>query len=144
SGPGSGAGTAHARRPDPRRAAARRSGTRMNIGRVDGGGSPSNLQCGRPMQVPETSISLVVAAAWEPELVRFRELIRGGGSSSTGSGSGDDGLLVGIGIGIVEAAIGMTRCVMRHAPRAALLLGTAGAMPGSGLAVGDVVVARRV
>lgn len=83
---------------------------------------------------------LLVVAAWEPELTRFRERL---------AGATVDGIEVvtdTIGVGLVEAGIGMTRCVMGHAPDRAVLLGTAGALPrGKGqLAIGGVVVASAV
>src|SRR5262245_19804717 len=77
------------------------------------------------------SRKLLCVAAWEPELEQFRTLV-----------SDRDLLIEGVGVGIVQASVGMTRCVVRHAPTHALLLGTGGAAPGSGLAIGDVVVAR--
>lgn len=42
------------------------------------------------------------------------------------------------GIGLVEAALGAAEAIRRHAPRAVLFLGTAGAMPGSTLGILDV------
>ena len=87
-------------------------------------------------------VKLVVVAAWEPELARFREGLAGAGSGEV------EVVLATLGVGAVEAAIGMTQCVARHAPDAALLIGTAGSLPrarGEGeLAIGDVVVASAV
>ena len=80
-------------------------------------------------------MKLLVVAAWEPELERFRELAR-------------EPLIphiaAGVGIGLVDAAIGTARLLAKHAPESVLLLGTCGAAPGSSLAIGDVVVARSV
>jgi nucleoside phosphorylase len=75
-------------------------------------------------------MKLLVVAAWPPELVRFQELA---------AASVDV-----VGIGVVDAAIGMTRCIARHAPTHVILLGTAGCARGSGLSLGDVVVGRAV
>ncbi len=80
---------------------------------------------------------LLVSAAWGPELERFRELL------ALGKASGEV-LLAATGIGLVDAAIGMTRCLAEHAPAQVIAIGTAGAAPGSGLAVGDVVVGTAV
>ena len=81
-------------------------------------------------------MKILVVAAWEPELTRFRERVT--------LASAQDVVLDTLGVGIVEAAMGMTRCIARHAPDLAVLLGTAGALPGSGLAIGDVVSPTRV
>ena len=85
---------------------------------------------------PSAKVALLVVSAWAPELERFREL------SSNVAGHGDAVETDAVGIGLVDATLGTTRCVMRHAPARAVFLGTAGAVPGAGLAVGDVVVAR--
>lgn len=82
-------------------------------------------------------MKLLVVAAWEPEMVRFRA------SSTQGPREGVEVVCEAIGVGLVESALGMTRCVARHAPDLALLLGTAGALPRGpgGVAIGEVVVA---
>lgn len=53
-----------------------------------------------------------------------------------------------VGIGLVEAALGAARAINAHrtvwGPTEVVLLGTAGAYPGSGLEIGDVVVGREV
>lgn len=76
-------------------------------------------------------MKLLVVAAWEPELARFRERL---GAAPPHL----DIVLETLGVGLVEAAIAMTRCAARHRPAAALLLGTCGAF-GDALAVGSVV-----
>ncbi len=63
-------------------------------------------------------MKLLVAAAFDPELVRFRELARTGAPVELETAT--------LGVGLVDAAIGMTRCIARHAPTHALLLGTCG------------------
>ena len=83
---------------------------------------------------------LLVVAAWEPELVRFRERMR------EVRVSGVDVVSEAIGVGLVESGMGMTRCVVRHAPDLALLIGTAGALPRAkgAVAIGDVVAGATV
>jgi futalosine hydrolase len=49
-----------------------------------------------------------------------------------------------VGVGLVEAALGAARVIAEKKPARVVLVGTVGAYPGSGLAVGDVVVAERV
>ena len=84
-------------------------------------------------------MKLLVVAAWEPELVRFREHL-------AGAPSGVELVLATLGVGLVEASIAMTRCVERETPAAALLLGTCGAFESvvgeaRRVAVGSVVTA---
>jgi len=64
-------------------------------------------------------VKLLVVAAWEPELVRFRERL-------SEAPAGVELVLAALGVGLVETSILMTRCVVREAPAAALLLGTCG------------------
>jgi nucleoside phosphorylase len=85
-------------------------------------------------------LKLLVVAAWEPELVRFRERFAAGGAPA-----GLELSLATVGVGVVEAAVGMTQCIARHEPDLALLLGTAGVLPRSGAPpLGGVVAASRV
>lgn len=84
---------------------------------------------------------LLVVAAWEPELTRFREL------AASGAAAGLPIALDTLGVGLVEAAIGMTQCIARHRPHFALLLGTAGVLPRASAVsprIGEVVVASRI
>ncbi|CAN5916875.1 hypothetical protein BH11MYX4_BH11MYX4_63150 [soil metagenome] len=84
-------------------------------------------------------MKFLVVAAWEPELARFRE--RAGAAPIDGV----ELVLETLGVGIVEASLGMTRCVVRHTPEVALLIGTAGALPrADALGIGQVVVASAV
>ena len=69
-----------------------------------------------------------------PELQRFQELLRLKPRS--------DVVLEAMGIGLADAAIGLTRCIMTRRPTHVLALGTAGAGPRSGLAIGTVVVGQ--
>lgn len=73
----------------------------------------------------------MVVAAWDPELTRFRELA---GSLRTGA----------IGIGLVDAAVGLARVLAApDAPAAVVFVGTCGTLTPS-LAIGDVVMASTV
>jgi futalosine hydrolase len=81
-------------------------------------------------------VTLVMVAAWEPELQRFRALVDPPVDGNLNIDS--------VGIGLVDATIGMTRCISRHAPTQVVLLGTCGAAPGSHLVVGDVIVGSEV
>lgn len=78
-------------------------------------------------------MKFLVVAAWEPELAAFR--------ARAGTIAAADIVIETLGVGLVEAAIAMTRCIERHRPAAALLLGTCGAFT---LPVGTVVTASKV
>ena len=78
-------------------------------------------------------MKFLVVAAWEPELAAFR--------TRAGTMAAGDVVMETMGVGLVEAAIAMTRCVERHRPSAALLLGTCGAFA---LPIGTVVTASKV
>lgn len=81
-------------------------------------------------------MKLLVVAAWEPELSRYREWL-------SELPPGIELVLATLGVGLVEASIAMTRCIIREEPSAALLLGTCGAF-GTALPVGAVVTGARV
>lgn len=49
-----------------------------------------------------------------------------------------------VGIGLCDAMLGTAELIARRAPRGLVFVGTAGALPGSGLAIGSVIEARRV
>lgn len=86
------------------------------------------------------ALKLLVVAAWEPELVRFRERLAGGLP-----GPDVEIVLETLGVGLIEAAISTTQCVVRHRPDYALLIGTCGVFPGAGeLRPGAVVAGARV
>jgi nucleoside phosphorylase len=90
-------------------------------------------------------MKFLVVAAFEPELTRFREL------ASRGSKLAAELVVEAVGVGVVEAAIGVTRCVAAHRPTHALMLGTCGAFAAAAgpaadrahPAVGDVVTGAR-
>lgn len=81
---------------------------------------------------------ILVVAAWEPELARFRQRLETPGLLS-------DVVLHPLGVGLVEAGIEMALCIERYKPDVALLLGTAGVMPGDHpIRIGDVVAVSEV
>ncbi len=84
---------------------------------------------------------LLILGAFGPELAPLRPAL----------GEGLDGQIAGLtvaarstGIGLPAAAVGATLHLGDVAPRAVIMVGTCGAYAGTGLAIGDVVVARRV
>jgi len=90
---------------------------------------------------PSEACDLLIVAAFAPELVAFHGLLGPGMHASLGA------LAVAarpVGIGLVSAASGTAARLANIHPRAVILVGTCGAYPGSGLAIGDVVVARSV
>lgn len=48
------------------------------------------------------------------------------------------------GVGLVDAAIGTARALERHTPEEVIFIGTAGAFEGRNIAIGDLMLARRV
>ena len=74
---------------------------------------------------------MLFVAAFEPELAKLREL-----RPSVWA--------VPVGVGLPAAAVGTARALAGRSPKAVVLLGTCGAFPGRGLAIGDVVVAAGV
>lgn len=82
-------------------------------------------------------MDLLVVSAWEPELERFRALAPASPAGVRIAG--------GVGVGLVESAVGTTRLLAAEpgGARGLLFLGTCGAFPGTGLGPGDVVVVRR-
>jgi nucleoside phosphorylase len=91
-------------------------------------------------------LKLLVVAAWEPELIRFRERSGISGAAARAWKEEEDELMIAadtLGVGLVEAAIAMTQCIARHRPGAVVLLGTCGAFAPSSLPNGSVVAAAR-
>jgi futalosine hydrolase len=84
-----------------------------------------------------TPMKLLIVAAWEPELEHFRGLDLPKLSNLTRRFELN---MDAVGIGPVDAAVGMTQCISKHRAEHVLLVGTCGAAPGSRLAIGDVVV----
>ena len=97
------------------------------------------------------AVPILVAAAWEPELERFRALARdddgadpGDWEAAFGGFGGCDLSAEPIGIGLVDTTAGVARSIARLGPSTVVLLGTCGAAPSSGLRIGDVVVGTSV
>jgi nucleoside phosphorylase len=84
-------------------------------------------------------LKLLVVAAWEPEVARFRERL-------AASVPQLEVVVDTLGVGLVEAAVAMTRCIAQHRPDAALLLGTCGAFERArgAVAIGVVVSGAHV
>jgi futalosine hydrolase len=84
---------------------------------------------------------VLIVAAFHPELAPLREALGDAMSARAGA------LFVtarAVGIGLPTAAVGTAMHVAELRPRAVVLVGTCGAYMGSELAIGDVVVPRRV
>jgi futalosine hydrolase len=84
---------------------------------------------------------VLLVAAFAPELDGLQSILGGAMRAEVG------GLLVfarPVGIGLVAAASGTATRLEAHAPHAVVLIGTCGAYPGSGLAIGDIALARTV
>jgi nucleoside phosphorylase len=96
------------------------------------------------LTIERKMLKLLVVAAWEPELTRFRE--RSGvpaGAVVVHEELGVEIVACALGVGVVEAAIAMTQHIATHRPTAALLLGTCGAF-GPSLRPGSVATGARV
>lgn len=72
---------------------------------------------------------MLFVAAFEPELTKLREFRPSLWAEA-------------VGIGLVAAAVGTSRALSGRSPRGVVLVGTCGALPGRGLAIGDLVVAE--
>jgi nucleoside phosphorylase len=90
-----------------------------------------------PLSLSPRRAKWLILGAWEPELARFRELAADPSVVSLVSLVAE-----AVGIGIVDAAIGITRCVIRHEPTDVAFIGTCGSLRG--FAVGEAVVAESV
>lgn len=76
---------------------------------------------------------VLIAAAFEGEMAPLRERIQKRGGTQVH--------LETIGIGLVEASLGMAAALAKHKPSLVILIGTAGSYPDRGLKIGDVVEA---
>jgi nucleoside phosphorylase len=91
------------------------------------------------MVAPITDVLIV--AAFHPELAPLKRTLGEAMSGRVGP------LVVtarAVGIGLSMGAVGSAMCIAEVKPRAVVLVGTCGAYAGASLAIGDVVVARRV
>jgi nucleoside phosphorylase len=93
------------------------------------------------MQTPPLAQSVLVLAAFYPELAPLRPLL---GDAMRGRVGSRGVVATAVGIGLPHAAVGATVRIGEEKPQAVVLVGTCGAYAGAGLAVGDVVVARCV
>jgi futalosine hydrolase len=93
------------------------------------------------MQVPPPSQSLLVLGAFFPELAPLRPLLGDAMRGRIGSCTVAAGA---VGIGLPHAAVGATVRIGEEKPQAVVLVGTCGAYAGAKVAMGDVVVARRI
>ncbi len=89
---------------------------------------------------PPESLRVLCVSAHLPELSGLRPLLGGGLSGTAGS---VEVKARTVGIGVVAAAAGTASVLSEVAPAAIVFVGTCGAYAGRGLAIGDVVVARR-
>ena len=105
----------------------------MDVWSVPGGEPASNglFSASGALYYPQGAMGLLVVAAWDPELTRFRELTQARVPTAT------------VGVGLIEAAIGTTRCLFEHRPSLVVFLGTCGSL-ASDLAIGEVVVGASV
>lgn len=84
---------------------------------------------------------LLLLAAFHPELAPLKAVLGEGMRARLG---GRDVAARIVGIGLPMAAAGAAMQLAEMQPSAVVLLGTCGAYAGSGLAVGEVIAARRV
>jgi nucleoside phosphorylase len=84
---------------------------------------------------------LLLLAAFHPELAPLKSSLGEGMHARLG---GRDVAARVVGIGLPMAAAGTATQLLEMRPRAVVLLGTCGAYLGSGIAVGEVIAARRV
>ena len=95
-------------------------------------------------------IDVLIVAAYPPELSALGEAF--GPHAISGAFSPEfvgklgslEVVAQAVGVGLSAAAIGATRCLAEWRPRAVFLVGTCGAYPGRGTAVGELVRARRI
>lgn len=85
-------------------------------------------------------IALLAAVPFETEQLRSR-LKRQSDNCWTGRITDHEVLLTHSGVGKANAAAAACELILRHTPRAMILLGCGGAYPGSGLQLGDLALA---
>src|SRR5262245_59377586 len=96
------------------------------------------------------SIDVLVVAAYAPEVSFLAEAI--GRPANPADGGPDFRATVGeidvvgqaVGVGLVAAAVGVTRALLAFKPRAVIAVGTCGAYDGRAGSRGDVVRARHI
>lgn len=87
------------------------------------------------------TLDVLVLAAFDPELAPLRALL---GAAMTARVAGRIVVARTAGIGLPASAAGAAAHIAELRPRAVVLVGTCGAYAGAGLAIGDVVVVRRL
>jgi len=89
---------------------------------------------------------LLVVAAFHPELAPLRPHLGDPRDAEAMEGYVGTALVAArvVGIGLPMAAVGVARQVGELRPHAVIAIGTCGAYAGAGLAIGEIVVARRV
>jgi futalosine hydrolase len=85
--------------------------------------------------------AVLVVSAFHPELAPLRATL---GESLAGRVGVVQVVAKAVGIGLANAAVGLASRIAEAAPAACVFTGTCGAYPSSGVAIGSVVVARRV
>ena len=85
-------------------------------------------------------VDVLILAAFAPELEGFRRVL---GDGLAGVISGLSVACKTIGVGLPVATVGAIKRLIQMQPRAVVLVGTAGAYPGSGLSIGDVMIVRK-
>lgn len=93
------------------------------------------------MSLAHVSCDILLLAAFHPELAPLRAVL---GESMRGRVGGLDVAARVVGIGLPMAAAGAAMQLGEVEPRGAILLGTCGVYQGAGIALGEVVAARRV
>jgi nucleoside phosphorylase len=86
-------------------------------------------------------VDLLIVAAYAPELDPLRELL---GDGLSGTIRGVRVMARPVGIGLALAAAGVSYRVATRRPRGVVMVGSCGAYPDRGRAVGEVTVARAV
>jgi nucleoside phosphorylase len=93
------------------------------------------------MKTDRDRIDILIVSAHLPELSGLRSIL---GDSFQANVGGREVVATAVGIGVPGSACGMAFELCRHAPRAVILVGTSGAYRGRNLAIGQVVVGRRL
>ncbi len=106
-------------------------------------GKEAELAAAFLLRTPTLSGSpdVLLVAAFHPELAALRAHLAGALDGFVGQTRVAARV---VGVGLPMAAAGVALQASKLHPRSVVALGTCGAYPGSGLAIGDVIVARRI
>ena len=111
-------------------------------GKRAAGGCPGERRPFRELDChPSVGCDILLLAAFHPELAPLRDALGDGMRARLG---GRDVAARVVGIGLPMAAAGAAMQLVEMQPSAVVLLGTCGTYVGSGVAVGEVIAARRV